>query len=75
MAGLADGAALVSTSDSGQDTFLMKDGSCEFRILDQVSCYKTAFSPVAAASGSQLYVLALNATEPDVAYLRSTAAD
>ena len=75
MKGYGAGAALVFTTDAGQDTFLLEDGMSQFRMLDQVSCYSRAFKPTLAYGGGWLYALALNATEPEVAYLRSTKID
>ncbi len=72
MAGLKNGAALICTSDSGQDTFILDNGRSEAEALEAVSSYRTAFSPIAAADGDRLYAAALNATEPDVVYMRST---
>ena len=72
MKGFDEGAALVFTSEAGPDTFILKDGTAEFEALDQVSCYRTMFEPTSAYADGWLYVLALNATEPEVAYLRST---
>ncbi len=72
MKGYGEGIALVFTSEAGPDTFILKDGTAEFEALDQVSCYRTMFEPTSAYADGWLYVLALNATEPEVAYLRST---
>ena len=49
-----------------------RSGRSEAEALEAVSSYRTAFSPIAAADGDRLYAAALNATEPDVVYMRST---
>lgn len=72
MAGFDNGIALICTDASGQDTFILEDDETRFRALEQVSCYNKAFQPIAACGDGWLYVLAMNATEPEVVYLRST---
>lgn len=71
-AGLPDGLALITPEKAGSDTWILKNDASSFEEYKRTSCYHTPFAPAASYADGTLYVMAMNTTEPDVLYFRST---
>ena len=69
--GTPDGLVIISPKEAGKDTYFVKNDGKDAVLMDHTSCYHTTFSPVAGYDDGSLFVLAMNATEPDVLYFRS----
>ena len=72
LAGLPDGVAIIGSPTAGEDTHIIKDGSTELITYPRTSSYHQAFYILATYGDGYLYAMGNNATEPDVAYFRST---